>query len=129
MNVIAGFGSAPTKKRGSGYSGADSTRPRQRVECADRLWGNLPGGSAPGGTVGVPLDTRQALAEIPSSRANANDMPAHMTGTHRATKGKSLADDYNKNPADDTNGPIASNGRHRGELPMILRQSRAPYRN
>ncbi len=62
------------KTRGYGYSGPDSTRPAQQPEKSSS-WGNLPGGSAPGGTVGVPLSTRQALAETPTSRPNANNVP------------------------------------------------------
>ena len=121
-NVIGGLGSARN------IPGGASTKPRQRVEIADRLWGNITGGgTAPGGTVGVPLSTRQALAEIPTPRPNANDSPAHMQATHRATRGKNLADMTATADPTETGVPFGPNGK-RGQSPLVLKQTRGGYR-
>jgi hypothetical protein len=124
-NVIGGYGSA---KRGSTVNipGGNSTRPAQRVEVSDKLWGNPPGGSAPGGIVGVPLSTRQALAETSSSRANANDLPAHQTGVHRVGR-QSLASPVNTNP-EIVGHPFSPDGKSRGQSPLIPNQTRGGYR-
>jgi hypothetical protein len=102
-------------------------KPAQRIEISDKLWGHLSGGSAPGGTVGVPLSTRQALAEIPTGRPNANDSPAHMTGTHRATLGKNLANMTATADPTETGVPFGPNGK-RGQSPLVLKQTRGAYR-
>lgn len=121
-NVTGSYGSA--KKRAQvNIPGGSSVMPRQRVEST-HSWANLPGGSAPGGTVGVPMSTQQVMAAKPTSRPNANDLPAHQHGVHQATFRRLLTADPSI-----VGVPLAPNGRSRGQSPLVLRQTRAPYRN
>jgi hypothetical protein len=129
-------------KRGTGYSGADSTRPTQPQE------GDLQneGGTAPGGTVAFMGAASQWSTSDPTRQPNVDpvgaakmqhyglkdeapaakgDVPVHpglQPGLFRTARDANYQ-------APDGETPAASGGLYRGESPEVLKQSRGGYRN
>ena len=141
------------RQRGVGYSGRDSTRATQTPESDLQ---NL-GGTAPGGLVGFPggaaqWNTPNAAAHDANSPPGATANPLGDAVRYAHATAHDGAPDVNRNvpihpglapglfrTASDANprapdgrgittqGPIAPNGRHRGESPEIPTQPKGAY--
>lgn len=145
------------KKRGTEYSGPDSTRPTQMQESdlANE------GGTAPGGTVAfmgaasqwsnsnaaarsnyptgspnidpVTAAKMQHVGLADESPAEKGDVPVHpglQPGLFRTARDANYdAPDGMTYAPNETGGqPLAANGRHRGESPLIEKNPRGAYR-
>lgn len=155
------------KKRGSGYSGADSTRPTQAQESD---FANM-GGTAPGGTVAFMGAASQWATSKNAVRANfptgsnvdpigaakmqhvgladeapseKGDVPVHpglrpglfrtaRDANYKAPDGQTPTsytplNDATANDGRYISGGSVERGRHRGESPEIVKQTRGTYR-
>ena len=139
------------KKRGSGYSGPDSTRPTQQQE-SDKS--NL-GGTAPGGTVAFMGAASQWATSKAADRANfpnldpvgaahmkhygasdgppdiSRNVPIHpglQPGLFRTPRLHNAPRGMENDPTANDGRPISPDGKHRGESPEVPKQSRGSYR-
>jgi hypothetical protein len=145
------------KQRGTGYSGPDSTRPNQPQE-SDRAneGGTAPGGTVafmgaasqwsssnaasrnnfPTGSPNIdPVSAAkmQHYGLKDESPAEKGDVPVHpglAPGQFRTARDANYdaPDGMTYSPSETGGKPLAANGRHRGESPLIENQTRGNYR-
>ena len=142
---------------GSGtYGGLDSTKQSQEPDAITNMGGTAPGGvtafvggaaqwntskgasdktnAPPGSVVHAAMNMHAGLPdEAPDGSRNVPIHPGIMPGKFRtASDANPRAPDgrgIESNTAVADSGPLAPNGRHRGESPEIMTQPRGPYRN
>lgn len=145
------------KTRGTGYSGPDSTRPTQPQESdfaneggtapggtvafmgAASQWStsnaanrnNFPSGQPNVDPVGAAKMMHVGLAdEAPAEKGDVPVHPGLMPGKYRTATDANYAapDGMTYSPSETGGKPLALNGRHRGESPLIENQTRGAYR-
>lgn len=157
-NVTGGFGSAKkVKQNGSGYSGPSSTRPTQPQESdVANEGGTAPGGTVafmgaasqwstsnaanrnnfPTGSPNIdPVSAAkmQHYGLKDEAPAEKGDVPVHpglAPGQFRTARDANYdaPDGQTYSPSETGGKPLAANGRHRGESPLIENQTRGAYR-
>ena len=149
---------AKVKRNGTGYSGPDSTRPNQSQE-SDRAneGGTAPGGTVafmgaasqwsasnaasrnnfPTGSPNIdPVSAAkmQHYGLKDEAPAEKGDVPVHpglAPGQFRTARDANYdaPDGETYSPSETGGKPLAANGRHRGESPLIPKNSRGAYRS
>ena len=149
---------AKVKRNGTGYSGPDSTRPNQPQQ-SDRAneGGTAPGGSVafmgaasqwsasnaasrknfPTGSPNIdPVSAAkmQHYGLKDEAPAEKGDVPVHpglAPGQFRTARDANYdaPDGETYSPSETGGKPLAANGRHRGESPLIPKNSRGAYRS
>ena len=149
---------AKVKRNGTGYSGPDSTRPNQ-PRASDRAneGGTAPGGTVAFMGAASQWSTSNAASRnnFPTGSPNIDpvsaakmqhyglkdeaptekgDVPVHpglAPGQFRTARDANYdaPDGKTYSPSETGGRPLAANGRHRGESPLIPKNSRGAYRS